>query len=259
MSSLVFSVPAEFRRGNYNKDEQREVNSAVQLIKLICTRLNIPDLGATRLLDIGCGTKLVQAIIDREFPIEHYAGVDVFPELIRFLQTNVADPRFSFHLLNAQNEMYNPEGEPLTASTTLPVEEHSFDVITLFSVFTHLAPHDYVAMLQMLRRYIKPEGRILFSLFVNETTPGGQGYLDHWTRNMNEQQNIDPSFTEAFTAAASNPKVPDFFDAIPSQPLKIAMYSREHALRLVEGTGWAVETLNDPEAAIQHFMICKPV
>jgi hypothetical protein len=37
-----------------------------------------------------------------------------------------------------------------------------------------------------------------------------------------------------------------------------AVYSRENALRLVQDTGWEVESLNDPEKSVQHYMICKP-
>jgi hypothetical protein len=40
----------------------------------------------------------------------------------------------------------------------------------------NLAPHDYVGMLQVLRRYIRPEGRIFFSVFVNEVTDAGHGF-----------------------------------------------------------------------------------
>jgi SAM-dependent methyltransferase len=43
-----------------------------------------------------------------------------------------------------------------------------FDVISLFSVFTHLAPHDFPAMLRALRPCAARDGRLIFSLFINE-------------------------------------------------------------------------------------------
>ncbi len=46
---------------------------------------------------------------------------------------------------------------------------------------------------------------------------------------------------------------------VPNQPLKAAVYSRQHALELVESTGWEVESLNEPAEEIQHYMVCKPV
>ena len=248
MSAQGLHVPREYRRGGKANDEDHSVESGVALIELMCRRLGLPDLGNSAVLDFGCGVKLVQALLGNELPVGRYTGVDVFPEQIQFLRENVTDPRFDFHALNLHNEMYNPEGEPLSAATQLPVPESSIDIICLFSVFTHLAPHDYVAMLKMLRRYIKPDGRLIFSLFVNETTTGGLGFIDHVSRHLK------PSAEQI----ANWQGPPDFHDWDPQQPLKWAIYSREHALRLVEGSGWQIESLNDPEPSIQHYMICRP-
>lgn len=259
MAELAFRVPAKLRRGKYQKDEQREVESAVEIIKLICRNFGLDDLGASSVLDVGCGCKLVQAILDRHLSIGRYVGIDVYAELIEFLRSNVSDPRFSFHVLNAHNEMYNLDGEPLSGNTRLPVEEHSFDIICLFSVFTHLAPHDYVAMLQMLRHYIKPDGRILFSLYVNEPTDGGFGFIDAYGKAFMKMMESSDELKAAYAEKVESYVVPDFKDFFPAEPLKVAMYSRENALRLVQGTGWEVESLNDPEKAIQHYMICKPI
>jgi SAM-dependent methyltransferase len=259
MSQFVLKVPRELRRGGKAKDEQASVESGLQLIRLMCRQFAIPDLGASNVLDMGCGCKLVQALLQNDLPIGRYVGIDVFPALIAFLQSNVLDTRFSFHVQNTHNEMYNPQGEPLSAATRLSVEENSFDIICLFSVFTHLAPHDYVAMLQMLRRYVKPEGRIIFSLFVNETTKGGLGYIDDIDKLWRERPEKLDSFMEVFKQGLENASPPDFLDYDRSDPLRWAIYSRENALRLVKGTGWEVESLNDPEEAIQHYMVCKPV
>ena len=258
MSDLVLSVPKELRRGNTRHNEQAAAAEGVELIKLMCRTFDIADFGNTTVLDMGCGSKLAQAILDRDLPLGRYVGVDVFPDLIDFLETNVSDPRFSFHVLNSHNEMYNPDGEPLSANTRLSLDEQSFDIICLFSVFTHLAPHDYVAMLQMLRRYIKPGGRIIFSLFVNELTKGGMGWLDVLEKAWLADAALAEKHKDAFLEAAKEGGPPDFLDYYPADPLKVAIYSRENALRLVENTGWEVESLNDPEEYIQHYMICKP-
>ena len=63
----------------------------------------------------------------------------------------------------------------------------------------------------------------------------------------------------ALAKAIENPGPPDFKDMVPNQPLKAAVYSRKHALELVESTGWEVESLNEPAEEIQHYMVCKPV
>ena len=259
MANLAFEVPVRFRRGRYGDDEQKEVESGVRIIQLIVRSFGLPDLGDVNWLDFGCGCKHVQAILDRDLPVGRYVGIDVYRGLIEYLQSNVADPRFSFHVLNAHNEMYNPEGEPLTANAELPIDEHSFDIVTLFSVFTHLAPHDYVTMLQLLRRYIKPDGRLLFSLFVNETTDGGFGLMDSVGRSLQKRMESDSEFREAYAQKTKDFTLPDYIDYFPDRPLTAAVYSREYALKLVQETGWEVESLNDPEKSIQHYMICKPV
>lgn len=259
MSELVLRVPKELRRGHSRAKELKSVAEGVELIQLICDKLGIADLGNSSMLDVGCGSKFVQAILDRDLPVGRYVGVDVFPDLIEFLSTNVSDPRFSFEVLNTHNEMYNQEGLPLTADTKLAAEEESFDIICLFSVFTHLAPHDYVAMLEMLRRYIKPGGRIIFSLFVNEVTQAGMGFMDRFQKGFAANATKAEKHKEHFEKAVERGGPPDFFDFYADQPLMVAMYSREHAIELVENTGWEIESLNDPQQYIQHYMICKPI
>ncbi len=259
MSDLVLKVPLELRRGGKLHDEAASVKSGLQLIQLMCRNFGVRDLGESSVLDMGCGCKLAQAILHHDLPIGRYVGIDVFSDLIAFLQSNVLDPRFSFHVQNTHNQMYNPEGELLSAASRLPIDEESFDIICLFSVFTHLAPHDYVAMLRMLRRYVKPGGRIIFSLFINETTSGGLGYIDDINKLWKKQPKKLDAYREVFEQGLRSAGPPDFVDYDRSQPLRWAIYSRENALRLIKGTGWEVASLNDPEEAIQHYMICKPV
>lgn len=259
MSGRILQVPRHLRRGGKARDEDESVASGLQLIQLMCRRFNLPDLGGSSVLDMGCGCKLVQAILEYELAVGRYVGVDVFPDLIEFLQAGVDDPRFSFHFLNTHNEKYNPAGELLTANTQLPVPEHSFDIICLFSVFTHLAPHDYVAMLQMLRRYIKPNGKLVFSLFLMEPTSSGLSMIDGFQKNLDADKALMGKFEAAVRAKMEKEGALDFVDYDPSQPLRWALYSRRNALRLVQDTGWEVESLNDPEESIQHYMICKPV
>jgi len=248
MSGLLLEVPRDLRRGGLADDEQASVDSGHQLIQLICRQLGRDSLAGLEVLDMGCGTKLVQAILQHDLPVGRYVGFDVYGKMIDFLNDSVNDPRFSFHRLNTHNEMYNPRGEPLTATSRLPVPERSFDLICLFSVFTHLAPHDYVAMLKVLRRYVKPDGKVFFSLFVNEVTPGGHGFID----------SMAPIIAPHLTTENMAWQPPDFVDWVPGRPLLRALYSRDHALRLVESAGWVVDSLNDPEECVQHYMICSP-
>ena len=113
-------------------------------------------------------------------------------------------------------------------------------------------------MLKMLRPYVKPDGKLLFSLFINERTPNGLGFIDNvqkqWEKNAPQLDETN----ERSAAYFAEQKVPDFIDFDPKQPLKWAIYSREHALELIEGSGWTVDAVHDPEEAIQHYVVCSP-
>lgn len=259
MTKLTLNVPTELRRGHLKLHEIESVESGVELIAQMCGALGLEDLGSSSVLDMGCGCKFAQAILDRNLPVGRYVGADVYAEMIDFLKLNVDDPRFSFHHLNTHNEMYNPGGEALSENTQLPLGEDKFDIICLFSVFTHLAPHDYIAMLKMLRQYIKPDGRLFFSLFVHEITPGGFGEMDAVMKAFEAlDESARDKYKKHFEANIQSHGPPDFVDFIPRKPLKVAMYCRKHPLELIENTGWEVESLNDPTELMQHNMICKP-
>jgi SAM-dependent methyltransferase len=64
----------------------------------------------------------------------------------------------------------------------LPIPDDQFDVICLFSVFTHLNPIDFRNMLQVLRPYVKSSGRCFFTLYIDELTDGGFGLIDGHAR-----------------------------------------------------------------------------
>ncbi len=153
-----------WRTGWSSEDEWLE--SARQLYQLMCRQFDLPDLGGMSVLDMGCGTKLSKILIDEQRPVGRYAGVDVNRDVIDFLQQNVRDKRFSYHHIDVRNDLYNPTGTPLTDYSRLPLNDEQFDIICLFSVFTHLAPRDYHQMLRVLRPHIKPGGRLIYSLFL---------------------------------------------------------------------------------------------
>lgn len=171
-------------------------------------------------------------------------GVDVHARLTDFLRSNVTNPRFEFHHLDACNALYNPQGAPFTDATRLPLDGRRFDDICLFSVFTHLAPDDYRTMLRVLRPHVRPGGKLLCSLFVDRPTAGGYGITNTLLGGG---------------AARVEDAVPPYRDLDPARPLLYAVYSEAHARELIEGTGWRVVRLNDPGPYVQHSFLCEPV
>jgi SAM-dependent methyltransferase len=249
-------VPSELCR-NKSHDAEAVVDAAVWLIDHMCDHIGARDLGGLDVLDFGCGVRFTQAFLNRAVPIKHYVGVDVANPVIDFLRSNVSDRRFEFFHLDARNDRYNPTGRSLSEMAVPEIEGRRFDLICLFSVFTHLEPVDYVAMLKLLRRFVRPEGRLFYTLFINEQTEGGHGWVDHMSRAIAPSD--DPRFLEAVASRlASAAEPPDYCDAIPHDPLRVALYSRRHAIELIDHTGWELLSVSPPDIHLQHHIVCAP-
>ena len=106
--------------------------------------------------------------------------------------------------------------------STLPVDDDPFDVICLFSVFTHLAPDDYVNMLKVSRRYIREDGWLLFSTFIDDTLST------------------------------------DFEDRVPGRPLLNAVYREGFARRMIAEARWEAVSFHPRQKHIQHHFVCRP-
>jgi SAM-dependent methyltransferase len=251
-------VPMPLRRGR-RRDDDGWYFAARGLLELLARSFDLPDLSNTSVLDVGCGTKFAAAILNDPVPIRRYVGVDTDAAVIEFLSSHVDDPRLSFHHFDVHNELYNQTGQPLASFGRLPIPDERFDVISLFSVFTHLAPHDYRAMLEVLRPHVAPDGALLFSLFVDEGMDAAQRAAVN--QEIRRRRALgDPEIEVAIHRAAAEPEVPDFLDRIPATPLLEAVYSEGHARELIDGTGWEVEALHRPERPIiQHYFICRPI
>lgn len=257
MTQKPLEIPLRFSRGR-GRGEEWELATAAWNVERMCQEVGVTDLRDTEVLDVGCGVKLTKLFINHEVPIKRYVGVDVSREMIEFLRANVDDPRFDYRHIDVKNDMYNPTGHPLTEDLPLPLAPGaSFDLICLFSVFTHLAPPDSLAMLKLLRPYIRSRGHLFFTLYLNEVTPGGRGLIDSWIRNLPEGER---EFGEraAVRLAAGLPAVESFVDLNPAHRLAWAVYSREYAYELIEEAGWDVLSQGEPDGILQHHFVCAP-
>lgn len=215
-------IPDELHRNHPAVHAAGPENTGSILMNLVVERLGLKDLSESDVLDVGCGVRFTQTIINRGIPIKSYTGVDVHRPLIEHLQREVDDPRFSFSHWNARNGMYNPEGFTITPESSLPVEG-SFDIIWLFSVFTHLYPADANALLAILRRHVRPDGALFFSAFIDNT-------------------------------------IDSFEDRLPDHPHSNPCYSERYMRELAAANGWRVLSVSppSPEHFIQHYLVCRP-
>jgi SAM-dependent methyltransferase len=251
---VLTNIPARLRRSAIT-DEQATIIGAAALLEQLCELVGVEDLSRCDVLDVGCGVKFTQAILNHGIPIKSYVGLDVYREMIEFLSSNVHDPRFEYHHVDVRNDLYNPDAPPMTVGTDLGLGDRTFDVICLYSVFTHLAPSDYVTMLKLVRRHIRPDGRLVYTLFIDELTAQGHGLMDFFERTLSQGQNdFGPN-----AAADTVRQVLPFRDLDPKRRLMYALYSRQHAQELVEGTGWEPLRLVPPTEHAQHIFVCRPV
>lgn len=126
-----------------------------------------PDMS---FVDLGCGIgRDAFQLFEFLSPLGRYVGVDVTRDSIAWCQRNITPqhPNFSFHHVDAFNELYNPFGRQRTMDFRLPVADASVDRIALASVFTHLLEDEVVHHMSEFRRVLKPDGLVHASFFLH--------------------------------------------------------------------------------------------
>lgn len=126
---------------------------------------------ASRLLDVGCGVgRLAIGILRQVGEIDEYRGVDVSRRSIRWCKRHItpAHPSFQFLHIDVRNERYNPRGRDEPGGVRLPFDPGRFDIIYLYSVFSHMRTADLRAYLGELRRLIAAGGRVFLTAFVED-------------------------------------------------------------------------------------------
>lgn len=113
-------------------------------------RKDYPDILAelekenfTDLLDAGCGTGAVIALLAGQFPNRHYTGIDLSPKMVEAARAK--------RIKGAEFICGDCE--------KLPFPEHSFDVVTCSMSFHHY-PHP-VDFFRSCQRVLRPGGRLI--------------------------------------------------------------------------------------------------
>ena len=216
------AVPEELQRNAPRVRERGADYTGEVLIRLATQRCGLDSLAESDVLDVGCGVRFTQALINRRIPFKSYSGVEVYRPIVEFLKTSVEphDPRFRYEYWNVRNARYNQDGGAMAAEASLPMPG-TFDVAWLFSVFTHLDPEDTAAMLRLVRGKMRPGGRLMFSALIDESVDG-------------------------------------FRDAVPDSPLLRAVYHPRLMRELVTRSGWRIvsEHAPDPEYFVQASFVC---
>jgi SAM-dependent methyltransferase len=154
-------------------DLQEHFDSAGSRIVRGLHRAEMLEPGA-RLLDIGCGCgRVARHLMDS--PIEAYAGFDRHPGMIEWALSEIGarDGRFRFQHVDVRSdydELDKIVGSVPASEFVFPYEDESFTGVLAASVFTHTDFAVTGRYLEEAARVLVPGGRVLASLFLDDTT-----------------------------------------------------------------------------------------
>jgi SAM-dependent methyltransferase len=177
----VLVVPEKFNRNNPAvRAMGSPADTGLRLLEYICQRIGIGSLAGLEILDLGCGSRFADAIVNRNVPLKSYVGIDVYKEMIDFLAEHVKDPRLEFFHIDAYNPAYNKDGVQLSLDTRLPLAGRRFDIVCMYSVITHQLPEDAAVIFTLLRRHVRDNGWLFFSAAIED---GDFGYREQFPEN----------------------------------------------------------------------------
>jgi SAM-dependent methyltransferase len=234
-------VPRQLLR-SLRQDEEEAERSARALLGVLARQLSRDDLDGVHVLDIGCGVKLTQALINHGLPIGSYTGIDVSAPVIDFLRSSVDDPRFAFHHVDFHNARYNPTGVQMTPDTVLPVERADFDLICGLSLVTHLAPDDTKSILAITARYAHERTQLVFTAFLDVHTEGGHGLVDRYSQALGGDVSVGEPYQ----------------DYVADDVLRVALYSEPYMRELIVRSPWELVSITDPTPCAQHLLTLRP-
>lgn len=132
--------------------------------RLVDVLANTAGLTAcSNVLDIGSGIGCLAIPLTRLIASPgSYDGLDIVERGVRWCRTNITPmyPHFRFSHADIFNAEYNPGGTVKAAEYELPYGDSSFDIVCLFSVFTHMLIADVEQYLAEISRILRPGGRL---------------------------------------------------------------------------------------------------
>lgn len=154
-------------------------------------------------LDVGSGIGRVAAPLTSYLNHEgSYEGFDIVKTGVQWCNKNIAAqyPNFRFLHIDLKNDLYNLRTEQEAKGFIFPYDDKRFDLVFLFSVFTHMMPEDVAQYLRQIARVLKPGGRCLATFFIlnPESKAGMMRYHGlQFVHDYGHYALIDPEVKEA--------------------------------------------------------------
>ena len=128
--------------GSAGEQALREAFTFISLVKKHARQLGRPVNGETRVLDFGCAWGRILRCFLKDCQAANLHGVDVNPTFVEVSRSTFPYCRFD-------------QVNPLPPT---PFADGSFDFITAYSVFSHLAEHASLAWVKEFSRLLGPGG-----------------------------------------------------------------------------------------------------
>jgi len=154
----------------YNDNEYYLKSARAEADRLVSIGLTAD----TAVLDIGCGQgRLAIGLLVSGREIRYYRGLDVQMHSIEWCQKFIANshPEFQFIHIDVMNARYNRKGQPIDKNFRFPFDSEEFDIVYLFSVFTHMIKEDVKIYLREIKRLLSPSGKVFLSAFIKSNAP----------------------------------------------------------------------------------------
>lgn len=127
-----------------------------------------------KVLDVGCGCGAIALPLTAYLNQNgSYEGFDIINKSINWCKKNISTryPNFNFQVIDLYNGKYSPKGKSEASKFKFPYKDNAFDVVFLFSVFTHMLPEDIENYLSEISRVLKRNGKCLITYFlINEVS-----------------------------------------------------------------------------------------
>jgi SAM-dependent methyltransferase len=161
----------EFQRawtGDVGVDSLRDAMAFGRLLKATLAAAGYSLNPNSRLLEIGVGWGRLYRVLLRETP--HIVGIDPVPHCIDLCQSTFPGGKFEI----------SPSAPPYRFS------DDEFDVVYLYSVFSHLSESLFFAVLREAARVVRKGGFVVFTtLGPSEETLRRIGFPDDWEADAN--------------------------------------------------------------------------
>ncbi len=176
-----------------------------------------------RVLDIGCGIGRLAVPLTKYLDNDgSYEGFDIVKSGISWCKGKISKPfpNFNFLHIDLKNNLYNLKTSNEAKNFVFPYNDCDFDIVFLFSVFSHMLPDDVNNYLNQIHRVLKDGGICIATFFIlNDESYSLMGKNDVLQFKYDKETHVllDKSVKEANVAYKENL----LFQMIENNNLKI--------------------------------------